>query len=62
MSLRFFHIVFITLAAVLAAVVGVWALRGPSVPVYGVLCLAAALVLAAYGVWYVRKTRGQSLI
>lgn len=70
MSLRFFHIVFIALAALLAAWVGIYKLM----PVhrtlqwawsdlwFGLGCLAAAVALAAYGVWYAWKTRGQSLI
>lgn len=61
MSLRFFHIVFIALAAVLAAGVGVWSLEHGGM-VLGIVCLAAALALVVYGVWYARKTRGQSLI
>jgi len=61
MSLRFFHIVFIVLAAVLAAGVGVWSLQHSGTAL-GVVCLAAAVALAVYGVWYTRNTRGQSLI
>ena len=61
MSLRFFHILFIVLAALLAVGIGVWALRGPG-PLYGTLSVVAGIGLAAYAVWYARKTRGQSLI
>lgn len=62
MSLRFFHIVFIALAAVLAAAVGVWSLGDGGAASFGALCLAAAVALIGYAVWYVRKTKGQSLI
>lgn len=61
MSLRFFHIVFIVFAIALAAGTGVWSLNQNGA-VFGAICLAASLALAVYAVWYVRKTKGQSLI
>jgi hypothetical protein len=68
MSLRFFHIVFIALATLLAAVTGVWSLDrfgaagGGGWLALGVACLAAAAALVVYGLWFVRKTRGESLL
>jgi hypothetical protein len=67
MSLRFFHIVFIALATLLAAVTGLWSLdrfaaAGGGWLALGVACLAAAAALVVYGLWFVRKTRGESLL
>ena len=67
MSLRFFHIVFIALATLLAAGTGLWSLDrstagGGGWLALGVACLAAAAALVVYGLWFVRKTRGESLL
>lgn len=68
MSLRFFHILFIALAAVLAVGIGVrglylgyGSLNGGNALV-DLLWILGGVVLAGYDVWYARKTRGQSLI
>jgi hypothetical protein len=66
-SLRFFHIVFISLAGLLAAVTGVWSLDryglagGGGWLLLGIACLAAAVALAVYGLWFVRKTRQEGI-
>jgi len=67
MSLRLFHIVFIALATVLAALTGVWSLDRYSAAggggwlSLGIACLVATAALVVYGLWFVRKTRGESL-
>jgi len=61
MSLKAFHLMFIILSAVLAAAFAVWCFRDFSKTLYVVLGLssiACAVGLAAYGVRFVRKTKG----
>jgi hypothetical protein len=63
MSLKAFHLVFITLAIGLVLWLGWWALgaaRGGAGGGWWLLaagCLLSALGLAAYEVWFLRKTR-----
>jgi hypothetical protein len=65
MSLRWVHVLFITLATVLAIWIGVWCLRSAAavggvyqVMGYSLIALAAGMI--GYGLWFVRKTRGMS--
>jgi len=63
MSLKGFHIVFITLSTLLAILVGGWCLSVNSMvgaPVYlagAIVSFAAAVALAIYGVWFYRKMK-----
>jgi hypothetical protein len=63
MSLKAFHVVFITAAVALAVWLGLWALGegrhtgDGGMTTLGVVSLAAAAGLVAYEVWFLRKTR-----
>lgn len=62
MSLKAFHVFFVTVATLGALAFGVWALRGwsgsgdGSLLFYGVASLAMAAGLVVYGRWFLRKT------
>jgi hypothetical protein len=60
LSLRSFHIVFISLSIVLAAGTGVWALVNHEL-LLGAISLAAAILLAVYGNYFLRKVRNARL-
>lgn len=66
MSLKGFHVLFVSLSTLLALAFGGWSLRLWSEGgggLYLALALAAALAagaLVAYGVWFLRKTKGVS--
>ncbi len=68
MSLKGFHIVFITCSTLLALGCGAWCLWVNSVvgtPVYlggAIFSFAAALALLVYGVWFYRKMKRLRLI
>ena len=68
MSLKGFHIVFITVSALLALGVGAWCLWVNSIegtPVFriGAICsFAAAVALMIYGVWFYRKMKRLRII
>ena len=63
MSLRVFHIFFITVSILLADGFGYWALSShelkpdPTLFGLGVASLAASTTLVAYLVWYIRKSK-----
>jgi len=57
MSLKIFHICFILLSTILAAVSAVWAFREAANLVLGWVCVAFAVIMPIYGVWFLRKTR-----
>ena len=63
MSLRFFHLFFITISILAALFVGVWGVStwsgggGSSPLLYGILSLASVPVLAVYGVKVRAKLR-----
>ena len=63
MSLKGFHIVFITFSTLLALVCGAWCLRvnaDAGAPVYlagAIVCFAAAAGLVVYGVWFWKKMK-----
>lgn len=57
MSLKSFHVFFMSAAALLAAGFGVWCLRTPGYRVLAVPVLLVAVALPFYGVWFVRKMR-----
>lgn len=68
MSLKGFHIVFITFSTLLAFVLGVWCIRvnlAEGAPVYlagAIGSFAAAIVLIVYGVWFYRKMKRLRII
>ena len=68
MSLKGFHIFFITVSSLLAFGGGVWCLWVNSVagaPVYtlgAILSFAAALGLVIYGVWFYKKMKRLRII
>ena len=63
MSLKGFHIVFITFSTLLALVCGAWCIRVNSAagaPVYvigAITCFTVAAGLVVYGVWFYRKMK-----
>ncbi|QJE97422.1 hypothetical protein [Luteolibacter luteus] len=62
MSLRAFHIVFVTVSTLLFVFLAVWSLaitRNPTgiITVLGVVSAVCALVMPAYGVFFYRKVR-----
>ena len=68
MSLKGFHIVFISFSTALAFVLGVWCVRvnlAEGAPVYlagAIGSFAAAVVLVVYGVWFYRKMKRLRII
>ena len=63
MSLKAFHLVFVTLSTLLAVGFGAWALGEPGGDHrwLGFLSLAVAAGLPVYGWWFLRKTKGVDL-
>ena len=68
MSLKGFHIVFITFSPLLALVGGVWCLNlhnlsgGAGYLAGAVVCFAVALALVVYGVWFWKKMKRLGII
>ncbi len=65
MSLRAFHLVFISASALLAFVLAAWCFdagpggtRGSTHAAAGLCAVTAGLALVAYEAWFVRKMRG----
>lgn len=57
MSLRGFHIFFISLVTLLAFGLGAAVVAAGFHVLFGILCAVFGLVLAAYGLWFIRKSR-----
>ena len=58
MSLKGFHIVFITASVILAFGFGAWCLGAqPPMLAAATLSFAAGLALIGYEIWFLRKTR-----
>jgi len=63
MSLKGFHIVFITFSTLLALVCGVWCIHVNQIagaPIYlagAIVCFVAAVALVIYGVWFWKKMK-----
>jgi hypothetical protein len=58
MSLKAFHVLFISVSVLLALGFGAWCLRAqPPWMAAGFLSLTAGVGLAGYEVWFVRKMR-----
>jgi hypothetical protein len=56
MSLKWFHVVFITLSVVLSVWFGIWALFNQEIPL-GVVSLSASVGLLLYGNYFLVKAR-----
>ena len=68
MSLKAFHIVFITLSTLLAVGFGFWSLHdhqmhggGAGAVTLAILSFVVAVGLVVYGVWFLKKLKGVSL-
>lgn len=63
MSIKGFHLIFITIAAIFCAGLGVWALffddqsSGSGTKVFGAVSLAASVVLVVYAFYFKRKSK-----
>jgi hypothetical protein len=57
MSLRIFHICFITLSTLLCAFVAWWCFANDAEKIYAWSFAVAAAVLPPYGIWFLRKSR-----
>ncbi len=57
MSLRGFHIFFISLVVVLALAIGATAQLVGFDAKFGILCAVFGVCLAGYGIWFIRKSR-----
>jgi len=68
MSLKAFHIVFVTISTILCIGFGWWAIRDYNLNqetmslVFGSLSLAGAIALVIYGRWFLRKLKGVSYL
>jgi high-affinity Fe2+/Pb2+ permease len=64
MSLKAFHVLFVTVATLLTLGFGVWSLRvgDASYLSLGVISMAVAAGLVIYGVWFLRKMKGVSYL
>ena len=64
MSLKAFHIFFVTISTILAIGFGLWAIREYSIHhevmslIFGFASLLGAVVLVIYGRWFLRKLKG----
>lgn len=57
MSLKIFHILFITLSTLLCAGVSWWCFDKKVGDVYGYSFAGVALILPIYGAWFLKKTK-----
>jgi hypothetical protein len=57
MSLKIFHICFISLSTLLCAGVSWWCFDNKLDAIYGYSFAGAAVILPIYGVWFLKKTR-----
>lgn len=64
MSLKAFHIVFVTVCVLVTFGFGVWAVRhhdevaDSSILMLGVASIASSVGLIAYGAWFLKKLKG----
>ncbi len=58
MSLKTFHILFISISVLLCAGCALWAFAYGVEPVFGVASILVGLALAIYGVLFLRKSKG----
>lgn len=57
MSLKAFHLFFIVLAILLAVGCAAWGFANDLAPAFGLTCSGLAVVLLAYGIYFVKKSR-----
>lgn len=68
MSLKAFHIVFITVAGLSSLLFGLWAFRDwrangdATVLMLGIASLAVLVALVPYSVWFLRKFKNESYL
>ncbi len=60
MSLKTFHVVFVTLCIIFTIGFGIWEIRDH--PVLGVTSFVLSVVLIFYGRWFLRKLKGVSYL
>lgn len=58
MSLKSFHIFFITLAVLLSVGCSMWGFLLGNSPIFAAACAVVALGLVVYGILFVKKARG----
>ena len=62
MSLKGFHVFFITIATLLCAGFTLWAVSqlgsGGAVPLLALVGLLSSVALPVYGAWFLRETKG----
>jgi hypothetical protein len=61
MSLKWFHVVFITISTLMGIAIGVWGLFN-HFAVLAVLSLAASAALCVYGNYFLHKARREGLV
>lgn len=68
MSLKAFHIFFVTISTILAIGFGLWAIREFTINhetvslIFGSASLLGAVALVIYGRWFLRKLKGESYL
>lgn len=64
MSLKAFHIVFVTVATLFSLLSGILCLRaeGGGQTIIGIVFMATAAALIVYGLWFLRKMKGVSML
>ncbi|MEQ1860594.1 MAG: hypothetical protein ABMA13_11720 [Chthoniobacteraceae bacterium] len=58
MSLKAFHVFFITLSVLLSTGCSVWGFLNGVTPIFGSAAAAIAVALVIYGFYFVKKARG----
>jgi hypothetical protein len=61
MSLKWFHVVFVTVSTLMGIAIGVWGLFNQFV-LLGVSSLAASAALCVYGTYFLQKARKAGLV
>ena len=68
MSLKAFHLIFVTVSTVLCIGVGFWSMRNYFAThelgslLFGIAALAGAIALVVYGRWFLKKLKGVSYL
>jgi hypothetical protein len=57
MSIKVFHVIFVTMAVSLAVFCAIWGFGNQAAPAFNYGCVAVAVALLVYGVWFLRKAR-----
>lgn len=57
MSLKVFHVVFITISILLAAGCSVWAFAYEATPIFGWACAVVAVALIIYEISFLKKAK-----